>query len=127
MMKIYVGGKYQDASIIRENIYDLIDVGYTVTHDWTSVEQHDRGYSALGKYAQYDIEGVSESDIVILIMDDPEYAYRGTFTELGCALGLDKRIIIVNPHENSYCMSNCFYHHPSIIHVKTWSDVFRYL
>ena len=43
-------------------------------------------------------------------MDDLKYAYRETNCELDASLALDKKIIIVNPHKNSYCTTNVFYH-----------------
>ena len=59
-------------------------------------------------------------------MFDKDYAYRGTFTELGCAIGRNKTIIIVCPGKDDYyCQTNCFYHHPLINHVESVEEGFN--
>lgn len=66
-------------------------------------------------------------------MNDEKYAYRGTFTELGCALGLEKPINIMcngkvtYVNETSctfshYCMKNVFFWHKDIVHVDNIQD-----
>lgn len=121
MKKIYVAGRFKDENI-PDYIQTLKDKGYFITYNWTKHKELLPIYSS-----SHDIDGVKSCDILIAIMDDNEYAYRGTYCEIGCALGLDKRIIIVNPHEKSYCMEPCFYHHPIIEHVATFNDVLNLL
>jgi hypothetical protein len=114
--KVYIAGKYTDP-FISECMEIIKSKGHEITHDWVK---------KLGSLpcdaAINDIIGVKRCDILIAIMDDPDYAYRGTFTEIGAALALEKRIIIVNPNDRSYCKENCFYEHPIIEHVKTFKD-----
>jgi hypothetical protein len=114
--KIYIAGKYTDPNI--SNYMEFIKSrGNEITYDWVK----NLGLSPPNA-ARNDIIGVKRCDILIAIMDDPDYAYRGTFTEIGAALALDKRIIIVNPGDRSYCKENCLYQHPDIDHVLTFTD-----
>ncbi len=132
--KFYVAGKWSDMKLIGEYIHTLTEMGHECTHDWTAVEQMTRTSETLGSYAERDIEGVKKADVVIFMFTDTSYAYRGTFTELGCALALDKKIIAIStdvtisddstPDEPCF-KTNCFYHHPSINHVATWEDAMK--
>lgn len=126
---------------------------FEICSTWIDRETGDNTSSAQAQDAYLDIKEVLESDVLVAIMDDPEYAYRGTFSEIGCALGANKPIIIFCPgivtgvisnnekdsskadepskfdktqrvNYSHKCMTNVFYHHPSIRHVKTWDKVF---
>lgn len=121
--KIYVAGKYSDVASINHVQTLLVQMGHTITHDWTE-------YTDLPKQmcADLDIKGVQECDILFVLMLDAKYSYRGTWTEIGCAIGLGKRIIIVCPDDGDYeCYTNCFFHHSSIQHVKTIEQGFHLL
>ena len=80
----------------------------------------------LAKVARFvtDRHEVTSGQIEVAIMDDKEYAYRGTFTEIGCALGSGIPVIIFCPHseDEMYARTNCFFCHPSIRHSSTWED-----
>lgn len=124
-MKLYVAGKWGDREEIDRLMDQLETRGHQITHRWTRFEQHDQGsqtlvdnlpYSVdhLSHAAVFDIRGVQEAEMVLVFMTDPKYAYRGSFTEIGCALGLNKQVFVVCPDENAYCRTNCFFHHPNI-------------
>lgn len=52
-------------------------LGYEITHNWTQVELiGERTPELHRKYANYDIDGIHNCDI-LLIMDDDSYSYRG--------------------------------------------------
>jgi len=125
-MKIFIGGSFNNRVEVRKYMDKAIALGHVITHDWTSVvTQPDSASRA--RTAKIDQEAVKDADVAIFIMDDPNYPYRGTFTELGMSIAYGKNIIIVNPLEKIAAMTNVYYHHPSIIHVKTWDDVVREL
>ena len=131
-IKIYVAGKWSDKTYINSIIDHLEQLGYSITHNWTKVENVTRDPISLGEMAILDINGVKNADALLVSMTDPDYAYRGTFTEIGCALALDKKIIIVSSDidqtiKTPYYSTNCFYHHPNIIHVKKWTDAIECL
>jgi nucleoside 2-deoxyribosyltransferase len=78
------------------------------------------------------LEGVKTADVVVALFTDPFYPYRGTFTELGCALGLGKCVMAVCP---AYCQyleigkdkpsyaSNCFFHASRVVHCPSVDTV----
>jgi hypothetical protein len=57
-------------------------------------------------------------------MDDPDYSYRGTFTEIGASLALKKPLVVVCPDDEKKhsCTTNCFFHHPNIMQVQTLEE-----
>lgn len=113
--KFYLGGRYAN----RENLGKIADYletrGFQCTHRWMEFEGHTPGEMAVN-----DIHGVMEADVVIVIFDSDTYAYRGTFTEIGAAIALNKPIYAMNYHadDSSYAATNCFYHHPNIFHYN---------
>lgn len=122
-MKLYIAGKFSEKVQIRKYMDDAVKLGHTITHDWTQSEQDGDGVEKMKNSAEKDIQAVKDCDCIIIILTDPKYAYRGTFTELGCSLGLEKKVIIVSqPDPNNYYWSNCFYHHHAIVHVETWKE-----
>lgn len=122
-MSIYIAGKWGDKEDISQKMTQLINMGYKITHDWTKNESVTRDRSELAKFAVLDINGVLSADYMIVIMTDTKYPYRGTFTEIGCAIGAGKKILIYCPDEESYCRTNCFFYHPSINHFDSWDDL----
>lgn len=111
--RIYVAGQYERKNVIKQVIEDLKHSGYSITHDWTKTENVMN--MNLKESAASDIEGVRQADVLVCIMDNPAHEYRGTWTEVGCALGLDKRVFIFIPnlHENA-CASNVFCYHENV-------------
>lgn len=134
-MKFYLAGKWSEKEKITSLIKSLTDLGHTCTHDWTKNEAEVRDDPALGEFARLDINGVKEADYYIAFINDHEYQYRGTFTELGAALGLEKNVFIVEelpprPDEGERrhpCQRTCFYFHPSIVHIKGWDNLLNTL
>jgi nucleoside 2-deoxyribosyltransferase len=123
-MKIYLAGKWADRANIRTIMDSLEAKGHTITHDWTSHEnENDRSPEYLKRCAHLDIEGVRNAELIIVLMTDPKYAYRGSFTEIGAAVALRKHVHIVCPDPNAYCRTNCFFFHPLIIHHRQLSEV----
>jgi nucleoside 2-deoxyribosyltransferase len=128
VLKIYVAGKWGDRENISKYIQDIQKHGFEISYDWTKNEiQECRTHEEMSFFAEKDMNGVKTSDVVVLLITDKEYAYRGTFTEMGGALALNKTIFIVDPFENAVCHSNIFYWHPLIYHVKSWKDLLEEL
>jgi len=132
-MKVYVAGKFTDKEKIRGYMDELEKLGHTITHDWTSFKPtYDEDDLFMGDENQgedmeqsaiHNIQGIRDADAVVCIMEDKKYAYRGTFTELGCAIGLKKEIILMCPEPDAICRTNCFFHHPDITRVDYWTQV----
>lgn len=78
-------------------IRDLTRRGFGVTHNWTRVDPHPPLSSRAVHQtacATLDIAGVRGADAVLVIMDDPDHDYTGTYCEIGAAVALDKNVII---------------------------------
>ena len=117
-MKVYVAGKWDQKACVRNVVSKLESYGHTITYRWFDIEHDNDCATDLRRtYADADIEGVRTADAVVLLMDDPAYAYRGTFTELGAALALDKPVHLYNPHgQEAACTTNVFYWATGITH-----------
>ena len=122
-LKLYVAGKYADRDDIHDKIVALRKLGYKVPNDWTVVEQGDRSYPSLAEYAKFDADGVLDADIVVAFLQDPDYAYRGTYFEIGCAVATGKPVIVVGElPDGCHVKTNVFYHHPALTHVADWEE-----
>ena len=122
-MRIYLAGKWGDRTSIRKIMNRLTEQKHEITHVWPDNEDVKDTPDELGECARLDIEGVRNAEVVIVLMTDPKYAYRGSFTEVGAALALGKPLYIVCPFKDGYCKTNCFFWHPGIIHVNSLKDV----
>jgi nucleoside 2-deoxyribosyltransferase len=124
-LQFYLAGKWDDHVLLETKVTQLErETEYAVSHAWM------RKNVGLSKHfdAVSDIQGVQRCDVFIAVFTDIAYPYRGTFTELGAALALQKLVIVVSPirseHETSASFrTNVFFHHPSIHHVTTWDEV----
>jgi len=111
MVKIYVAGKWSDKDSIGTRIRTLESLGYEITHNWTEIEDGlNYTESELAHLASWDIQGVCDADLVIFLFEDGQYAYRGTYTEFGCAIGSGKEILVVDAVPDGYYRSNIFFH-----------------
>lgn len=127
-LKIYVAGKWGDRENISKYIQDIQNHGFEISYDWTKNEiQECRTREEMSFFAEKDMNGVKTSNVVVILITDKDYAYRGTFTEMGGALALNKTIFIVNPFEKAECHSNIFYWHPLIYHVNSWEKLLEEL
>lgn len=114
--KIYLAGKFHDERM-PARMQALRERGFQITHDWTIDKD-----APLKEAAILDINGVRDCDVVLAVMDDESYSYRGTFAEIGCAIGLNKRILVVNANPGTECTNLCFYHHPQIEHCGSFEE-----
>jgi len=130
-MKFYLAGKWSDKEKITSLMKDLTDLGHTCAHNWTKNEAKTRDDSTLGGFALLDINGVKDADYYIAFINDPDYLYRGTFTEMGAALGLGKHVYIVEelpprPDDGRHpCQRSCFYFHPQVHHLQGWDNFLK--
>lgn len=123
MVKIFVSGKFFDKTVIHSFMSTFINLGHEITYDWTVHEMDDITCEKLQQAAISDINGVKACEIHIIIITDPEYVYRGTFAELGCSLGLGKRVMIFCPFDSGVFMRVPFYHHPLIEYYKDFNKL----
>jgi nucleoside 2-deoxyribosyltransferase len=129
-LKLFVSGKYDDRSLIREKINELRELGHTITYDWTdekNIAELQKNYTDKKQKsaveANLDINGVKNCDCHIIIITDKTYAYRGTSTELGCSLGLGKCVYLYCPFKDASCMTCPFYNHPLVECFDSWTKL----
>lgn len=121
MSRVYITGKWSDKDTIREYMNQLEKLGHTITHDWTT-SYESNAENKKSDIAFNGVQGVAFAEVVIVVLTDPKYSYRGSFTELGVALGLLKDVYVICHDKNSDCRTNVFFHHPSIVHVESWGE-----
>lgn len=141
-LKIYVAGGWKFREKIKE-IMELLDEhsDFKVISGWIARENGDFSPKALANDAYFDFQEIQESDVVFVVMTDPDYSYRGSFTEIGYALGIKRPVIVwcdgkirsqttvtnettgevekVDVDYTHSCMTNVFFHHPEIIQVDS--------
>jgi nucleoside 2-deoxyribosyltransferase len=121
----YLAGKLNDKSILNSVIEKIsTECNMTCTYNWTLTDDNK---THILDIVTHEITGVQSADVLIVIMDDPKYDYRGTFVEIGCVLGLEKPIFLYNPNDLSYASTNIFYFHPNIKHFHSVHDMIQEL
>ena len=132
---VYVSGKFSDALKIRAFMFRLLHKAgpaYDIPLDWTlhydmyrNRTEH-KNETSMRAYklqcAIEDSEGVIGSDVLIALLDDDEYSYHGTWTEIGIACGLRKHVILIIPPECSKPKENVFTYLPCVTVVETEDD-----
>lgn len=125
---VYVAGMFGERDKVHALQRELVDRGHSITHDWTTQESITSDPEEKRRFADNDIRGVSDSDWVVVLMDHPTYPYRGTFTEIGCALGLKKPVYIISPKEPACaCRTNVFFFATGILHFESVEEFLHYL
>lgn len=122
-MRFYVAGKFREYRRCREMIDFLTSLGHSVTYDWTRTEEFNEEGDPKGPvgergdiprwklqlYAENDIEGVLDSDFIVVLADSQ---LCGAWIELGAALASPKFI-------KCYVLSaerwTIFLHHPKVV------------
>ncbi len=137
---IYVAGAWIQRHNLQLKMDELRNLGYSVTSNWPLFEERKNNPDDYAECSRLDIDGVMKADTIVVFMTDPNYSYRGTFTEIGCEIGTGKRIILIcdgqstKNYENDtdieykfthQCMENVFFWDPRIKHVSTFEDAKR--
>ena len=114
--RVFVAGKWESREKIRVVMAKLETLGYVNAHDWT--EHKVFGYTA----SELDMAGVAQCDIFIFVADEP-LNFRGAYAELGAAIALNKRIILVGKGAD-----HCIYSlHPLVEHVDSLEELYETL
>lgn len=130
-LELYVAGRWNSRDQLLARAESLEQQGAEITHKWMLVEtKAERTNAMRGQLALNDTEGVKAADVVVVVIDDVEYPYRGTYCEIGTAIGHGVPVVMyeaVDIPDSSYVGQNIFFHHPHIHHVKSWEAVNRFL
>lgn len=149
--KIYVAGSWMQRAYLQTKMTELRKLNYLITSNWPTFETKLDNPDDYAECSRLDIDGVVNADTVLAFMTDPAYPYRGTCTEIGCAIGSGRRIIVIcdgtltkknhNDHKKTdermsdkfdftfshMCMNNVFFWDPRIEHVSSFEDALKLL
>lgn len=122
-MIVQVSGK-RDASLnLSEKYTDITNLGFNIAYDWSGVFLSDP-YLEFA-HTQMMLKSIIAANIVIFVIDDPEYNYNEIITEMGAAiackeLGLYKDIWIVQTADNECIVNSQYYYHAAVKHFNSW-------
>ncbi|VBB18017.1 nucleoside 2-deoxyribosyltransferase, partial [Yasminevirus sp. GU-2018] len=145
---VYVAGSWLQREQLKKKMDELKSLGFVITSNWPTFEDKLDNPDDYAECSKLDIDGVASADTVLAFMTDPKYPYRGTCTEIGCAIGAGRRIIVicdgVCSHKapngtksddrmsdkfdltfSHYCMGNVFFWDPRIEHVSSFEDAIK--
>lgn len=119
-MKIFLSSRYSRKEELKDIRDYLRSNGYEVCSRWLDTDwsetERDAIYSSVcppehrREYAQIDVDDVKECDVFISFTEEPKSSSRGgRHVELGVAIALEKKIIVIGPREN------LFHHHPLVL------------
>jgi len=121
--KVFVAGKFADANrvaIIAETLETVF--GYSVTSKWFEKalllpDLEDLSACSneyLSDRAEENLQGVFDADLLVVLMDDPHYAYQGTWAEIGAALQLRTPVLVIIPDNHGATRNSIFLHHAKV-------------
>ena len=120
----YLIGKFATRENIAERIKDVEKFGLKVTHNWTLKENYSQPKS---EQVYQDIEGVKRADFVIAVINNPTYAYRGSFSEIGAAIATGKTVYLITDNCEKGSVNHCFLSHKNIVRFSTWEGFLQFL
>ncbi len=98
-MKFYIASKLGNYKQVRSLAQLLKNAGWTHTYDWTS---HDSAKEidaeTLKRIGEEEYRGVKQADVVIILTPEG----RGTHTELGMAIALNKKIYLCHEDDTYF-------------------------
>lgn len=116
-MKFYIASKLENHVQVRCLAQILENHGWTHTYDWTSeVLVKDTDIETLKRIGEKELNGVKQADVVIILTPQG----RGTHTEFGIALALNKIICLCHKDDTYFkCDDNTssFYWLPKVNHL----------
>lgn len=120
----YMIGKFSTKDDIAKRIKIVEDMGLKVTHNWTLKENWTCPKS---EQVENDIKGVIDADIVIAIINNPNYHYRGSFSEIGAAIASGKTVYLITDNCEKGSVTHCFLSHKNIIRFSTFEGFLQFL
>jgi nucleoside 2-deoxyribosyltransferase len=124
LKSIYLASRFENQKNLRHMREVLIENGFDVTARWLDVntrpipdESSDKWESHARQWSQTDLTDVSRADVLVLDLTCSLEGMRGgLYVELGIALALGKKIIIVGSRPNVFCF------HSKVERVYNWGD-----
>ena len=120
-MKFYIGSSLKNYELVQSYATALKEYGWIQTYDWVKNLNNEVSKESLTAFAQLELQGIIDSDIVIILLP----AGRGAHIELGAALALNKKIFLCSSSLEDFNIENtvAFYELLNIIKLTgTASD-----
>jgi nucleoside 2-deoxyribosyltransferase len=138
-MNIYLAARYGRREELCGYSQELYTIGHDVVSRWIRYDHHafDARFSQMnddtrkcrfGDFAEIDISDIERSDVLIAFTEQPDTTIHGAsrggrHVELGMAIALHKRVVIVGPLENAFCCLNDIVHYPDFAALKaSWAQ-----
>jgi nucleoside 2-deoxyribosyltransferase len=127
--KVYIAARYARRDELKDFARELQDAGASIACRWlyadggALLDDDLSPQSRAGKLAAIDFEDVQSADICLAFTEPGENpsGRGGRHTELGIALALGRRVILIGPREHVF---HCL---PQIEHYETWEAARRSL
>jgi hypothetical protein len=120
-MYFYIASGFMNKSLVQSLISQINkELSWSITYDWTQ-NNHAQTIEELQHIGIKEYEGVIKADVVIIVLPGG----KGCHTELGIALGANKKIVLYDPQEKLKNLEDAttFYYLPQI---TQWNgDVFE--
>ena len=120
----YMIGKFATKDEIAKRIKRVEELGLKVTHNWTLKENWTCPKS---QQVEQDLKGVVDADIIIANINNPNYHYRGSFSEIGAAIATGKTVYLVTDNCEKGSVTHCFLSHRNIVKFTTFEGLLRFL
>jgi nucleoside 2-deoxyribosyltransferase len=107
-MKVYLAGPWIARYSMPHYAQTIRDAGHTITHEWWRYDgegEHKEDEKFLEQCAKNDVDGVKNSDIVIVWNTAKS---EGKAVEQGLAIAYEKPIVVITPGEKP--ASNIFHY-----------------
>ena len=123
-MKIYLAGRFEDQFPLREVSYMLIMQKHEIASTWLWSDDSYETEKEKASIALKDYRDIIACDILVLYshLGEPLPTRQAHSTELGLALAMGKRVIIVGVKTD-----NVFHYLPSIEYCPTWGNLMQLL
>lgn len=124
-MKFYIASSFGNIEQVQKLSRRLTLNDWSHTYDWT---QHGRANSLenLEELGSLEVNAVKAADILVILLP----AGKGSHTEFGIALGLEKTIYLYSPNNHIYdCDQTSTFYHVKGVHkfVGEFEDFIEYL
>ncbi len=98
-MKFYIASSLKNIEQVRILAELLKDAGWTHTYDWTRCSSDkEMDTDALRLMGEKEYNGIKQADIVIVLTPQG----KGTHTEYGMAIALDKKVYLCHPDDTYF-------------------------
>ncbi len=107
-IKVFVATGYHQKADAALLMGELRARNLTISCDWTVAST-----LSIEAMAARDVEAVRTSDVLVALMTVADYEYKGTFTEIGMAIGAGVPVVVVSPFMHAYeatCAENVYFH-----------------